>query len=590
MALIADANDAHKSRPCCLGSALKWTMPDSESKDADTIALSVVVNSEAPTDIQSFAQQYWELSGVDVDSGEPHWRFKTTNLDFAPWSGTANYAAAAGATATADDYICGTCDGPFTLTSRQALLDVIRGKATECRSCNEQVDQQAAKILSGDGRAKRAAMLLEKEKTASVQQSRAQLEADRRAYIEATYLVKDDREEYFLDQVSIIARVGVLSVISGTGDEDGMLVGVNLHDQSIAPSVELSRELFVAAWSGQLLQIHSTTPTNSLEWDEGTAIGTGAIYTDRVRFFARSNGSLPERLSKMVDAAHIRVSIDGMWSTERSKLETLARRVVAEEAARYLTSEVAAHKLPLLTDKNKEALKLVTERGASLFSLGHLYGFAWRAARDASSAYQRNQGMPGDKAITHGLRKYETYIQAAFDDLASMKDPFNESTVVPLSAVTRLLFNDIFGLNPMTATPHDIADALASPPDEELLAQCDAGIPARSELVDRIRTGRDQWTPSQFRTVLARLEDWQPPLCAPHCAHERVGAVAVEVGRTFDRIVSLTDDETAAIMTAEATGVANSIRDGIRTGDALLAELVGRLGINTAAGEEVPYF
>jgi hypothetical protein len=51
------------------------------------------------------------------------------------------------------------------------------------------------------------------------------------------------------------------------------------------------------------------------------------------------------------------------------------------------------------------------------------------------------------------------------------------------------------------------------------------------------------------------------------------------VGRTFDRIVSLTEDETAAILTPEATGVANSIRDGIRTDDAL-AELVSQLGID----------
>jgi hypothetical protein len=69
-----------------------------------------------------------------------------------------------------------------------------------------------------------------------------------------------------------------------------------------------------------------------------------------------------------------------------------------------------------------------------------------------------------------------------------------------------------------------------------------------------------------------------------------VGVVAIEVGRTFDRIVSLTDDGTAAVVTAEATGVANSIRDGIRTGDALLAELVRRLGIDAISGDEVSYF
>lgn len=564
-------------------------MPDSEPDGTDSIALLVVVNTEAPTDLQSFARQYWDLSGADVESGKPQWRLKATDLNFAVWSGTAQYAAAAGATATATDYVCGKCDGPFTLTSRQALLDVVRGNATECRSCNGKADQQATKILSGEGSEKRAAKLLEEEKAASAQRVRIQLVDDRRAYIESRYVVEDESEEYYLDKASVFARVGVLCAINGTGDQGGMLVGIDLHNESIAPSFQLSRDLFVAAWSAKLLQIHPTTSMNSLEWEEDSAIGTGAIHADKVRFFTGSTGSLPERLSNMVDGAHIRVSIDGMWSTERSELKALACQVVAEEAARYLTSEVAAHNLPLLTDKNNEALKLITERGASQFSLGQLYGFAWRAARDASSAYQRNRGMSGENAITHGLRKYETYMQAALDDPGSMKDPFNESRAVPLSAVTRLLFNELFGLNPMTATPQDVMDALATPPDEELLALCDADIPAHGELVERIRTSRDHWTPGEFRTILARLEDWNPTLCAPHCAHERVGAVAVEVGRTFDRIISLTDDETAAIMTAQATGVANSIRDGVRTGDALLAELVNRLGID-AAGDNGAYF
>lgn len=85
-------------------------MPGSETEEIDAIPLSVVVNSKAPTDLQAFAQRYWELSGVDVESGDPQWRFKTTNLDFALWSGTAHYAAAAGATVTLQDYACGSCD------------------------------------------------------------------------------------------------------------------------------------------------------------------------------------------------------------------------------------------------------------------------------------------------------------------------------------------------------------------------------------------------------------------------------------------------------------------------------------------------
>jgi hypothetical protein len=204
--------------------------------------------------------------------------------------------------------------------------------------------------------------------------------------LEERYPVEGDSEEDLIHRVSVTSRVGFLSIIGATGDKGGVLVGIDLHDESIAPSFELSRDLFVDVWNSQLLQIHPSTPTIAFEWKELTAAGTGIIYPARVRMFAGGSGTLPKRLSKMVDAAHVRASIVGMPSTERRELETLIRRVVAEEAARYLVSGVPAHRLPRLSDKNKEALRLVTERGALLFSLGHLYGFAWRAARDASSA------------------------------------------------------------------------------------------------------------------------------------------------------------------------------------------------------------
>jgi hypothetical protein len=110
--------------------------------------------------------------------------------------------------------------------------------------------------------------------------------------------------------------------------------------------------------------------------------------------------------------------------------------------------------------------------------------------------------MTGEKAITHGLRKYETYIQAALDEPDSMKVPFNESAAVPLSSLTGLLFNDILGLNPMTARPTDIAAALSTPPDEEELALCDAGIPGRTALVRQIQASRGRWTPGEQSSLI----------------------------------------------------------------------------------------
>ncbi|MEX5637713.1 hypothetical protein [Parafrankia sp. FMc2] len=217
-------------------------------------------------------------------------------------------------------------------------------------------------------------------------------------------------------------------------------------------------------------------------------------------------------------------------------------------------------------------------RGASLFPIGHLYRMAWSSARDASSAYQRNAGMPKENAITHGLKQFERWVQRASEDPAVLGKTFSEDrNKVPLSAATGVIFRAIMGLDPMSAGPVEIAKVLKESPDDELRLACDNGIPERHELMEWIRTSTEAWESGKFRRILAVLEDWEPGLCAPSCAHERVGQIARESGRFYDRAVSRVAERDAAILTAEATAIANAWQDGVRAGDALLAEVVRRL-------------
>jgi hypothetical protein len=155
-------------------------MPDFDFRETGSIRLTGAVNPDAPPALQSLARWYWELLEVDDESGDLTWRFKTANLDFSLWSGTAHYAAAAGGVAEAEDFVCGTCGGPLKLASRQTLVDAVRGNTAKCRSCNGQVDKQAVRILSAEGMAKRAVKVLEGERFAAEQQSLLRLEADRR--------------------------------------------------------------------------------------------------------------------------------------------------------------------------------------------------------------------------------------------------------------------------------------------------------------------------------------------------------------------------------------------------------------------------
>lgn len=182
--------------------------------------------------------------------------------------------------------------------------------------------------------------------------------------------------------------------------------------------------------------------------------------------------------------------------------------------------------------------------------------------------------MSKENAITYGLKQLERWVQRAIDNPSILNEPFNEDKkTLPLSAVTGVVFRTIMGLDPMTASSADIADALRGSPDSELLRQCDQSIPDRHELIEWIRTS-NKWDAVNFRRTVAQLEDWEPELCAPHCAHDGAGRVAKESGRLFDRVIARVGDRDAVILTSEATAIANALREGVRTGDALLGEIV----------------
>jgi hypothetical protein len=541
------------------------------------IQLELALNPAAPAGLQDLGAAYWKIAGLDPETGELVWACRTSDLDFKFWSGSAHYAAAAAVTVTAPDYSCLSCGGNLTLTSRQALIDVRRGKGVDCRSCNVTVEERAASVLSPKSLEKRSRKACEAAARRRAAEDARQLEQIKREAVAARYPIEEHDSELLIDQVSLIARVGALAVLHAVGDTGGLIYPVRYRDDTIGPTTSFSRELFTAAWHADLLQIHPSSPTNAFVWESEAELGDG-IYVDLARFYTPGTGTLEHRLEVFSRDLRASLELAAMWSTERSELAELAHRVIAEEAARYFVYLLREHNLPDLTEKHEEALRTTTTRGASLFSIGHMYRMAWTSARDASSAYQRNLGMPKENAITYGLRQLERWVQRAADDASQLGATFGEEkTKLPLSAVTGVVFRTIMGLDPLNASPATIAAALEEAPDAEALAECDINIPEHHELMEWIRTATEKWDGSEFRRVLAVLETQEMDVCAPHCAHERVSEVARESGLLYDRTVSRLGETDAAIVTAEATRIANVSQGGTRTGDALLADVIRQL-------------
>lgn len=540
-------------------------MPYAAAPSEPNIRLEI--NAYAPAALQDVGIAYWRLEGLDPETGEPVWEQSISALPYRMWSGGAHYAAAAAVAATLLGYWCASCSGELVLTSRQALTDALFGKAVECRRCNTRVDDQASGILNPralNGNTQRA---LEVRGQGTIEQARREVIAER-------YPVESQDQEQLLAEASLHAKLGALSVIHAVGDTGGLIYPIEINDQTIAPNSSLSKDLFIAAWDAGLLQVHPTSPTTAFAWDSDTALGEG-FYTNRTRFFVPGDGPAESRLDGFVDVLLAHLDPARMLPPERTELTELTQRLIAEEAGRYFVRMLGEHNLPAVTETHEETLRAATVRGAELFPIGHLDRMAWGATRDAAGAYRRNSGMPEANAITYGLKQFERWIQGASDNPRVLSEPFSEDERnLPLSSATGIVFRTILGLDPMSASPREITEALTGARGAEPRNDCDAGIPDHHELMEWLRTSPGYWGDGKFRKALGLLEDSDPQVCTPGCAHERIARVARECGRVYDRIVSSVGETDAAILTAEATAVANALDDEVRAGDALLTAVV----------------
>lgn len=564
-------------------------MPDTVLPADFTLVLTP--NPDAPHALQAVGEKYWEHRGIAADTGDIVWARAVSDLDYAAWSGTPYYAAAAGVVASAPEFDCADCGEPLTLSSRQTLTEARRGNDVRCRDCNVTLEAHAARILDPATRANRARKAEHEASARAAEEVRsasaADLDAARRIAIEAKYpAATEDDGGYTLHQAPVATRVAALAVIHAACQPSGLIFPVQYGDGSIAPNPETAREFFVDAWHSDLIVVHPSSPTNAFVWDEEepSTLGNG-LFADRAYFAAPGEGPLARRLETFTADLRRELALERIWSTERVEARDLARRLVAEEAIRYLSYELAIHDLPDPAEQHQERLRTHAAKAADSFALGHIYRMAWMAARDAISAYKRIQGMNRERAATHGLNKFVSYIQRGLDEPETLGEAFDERSDLPLSGATDIVFRVVFGLNPMTATPADIAQQAAGSADRELRRACDARIPDRSTVMEWLRTS-GSWDPADFRKALSRAVDDEDELCGPRCAHHNAPLVAYEAARVFDRIVSRVGERDAAIVTAEALSIGNESPFEGRSGDLVLAALASELGWEPEGADE----
>jgi len=332
--------------------------------------LDLTFNPEAPEELHELGRRYWQVDGINAYTNSIEWVYKTADLDYQLWSGSAHYAAAAAVVAASSTFACRTCGGVLTLASRQTLTDARRGQAKDCRACDRVIEVRAAAVLDPKSLAKREQRAEKKRiddefraQKAAEDEARRELttalEEKRRAAIRARYPGEIERDGgYAMSRASLVAKVGALAAIHAAGKPGGLIHPIRLNDQTLAPNYRTSEDLFLAAWRAGLVLVHPSSATDAFEWDDGdeAALGDG-LHVDRARFAAPGEGPLGPRLAAHTEYLRGALRIEHLSSTDRRELELLSRALVAEEAIRYFRYLIRDHSLPDPAEEHEARLR-----------------------------------------------------------------------------------------------------------------------------------------------------------------------------------------------------------------------------------------
>jgi hypothetical protein len=236
-----------------------------------------------------------------------------------------------------------------------------------------------------------------------------------------------------------------------------------------------------------LLTVHPDSPLAGFSWrpsrEEALAAADGdpqalpeptcpGFWPTRVPWYvphATSMGTGAERLDVALTE---RLNPVRMTAARRETLLDLASDLIAAETVRCFEFQLDTHNLPEVPANHRARMMQAATRLSRLRSVGEGYNVAWRAARDAAAAAQRQPRAPKANMTTYGVNVFESHAQQALDPDHELRC-YQQDSRVPLAPLTRTVFHTILALDPFTTSRRDIEQHFPPPPPASLAASAE---------------------------------------------------------------------------------------------------------------------
>lgn len=323
--------------------------------------------------------------------------------------------------------LCSECNKGFIYRSRTDWTSGARFAPSRCKTCIEAERRRQAEQRERANAAMRAAILERYAVVADGPTPRAE-DLDMPAAFALAALFEDAEEFSHGTTVPIDGRTDRLTP---TPDHDFKLLSL-LADQ-------------------RLVRLHPSSSPDSFAWKEDGTLDN-AYYPMRASYYLPGTGTLGTRVDEYLQSfAQImsRETWPDRWVDQFSEFWF---DVAVSECKAYLVHMLQRHGLEFTPGQKSDD---VFRRALKWYSIGQMYYFIWRAAKD-SAAYLAREKIPAKQAANSAITRISADVDRAYAR-GWQVSIYQRDSRLPLSTLSHVLFSRALKLDdPMAYSPVDL--------------------------------------------------------------------------------------------------------------------------------------
>lgn len=179
---------------------------------------------------------------------------------------------------------------------------------------------------------------------------------------------------------------------------------------------------------------------DAFEWDDDSCPTRFSL--GRATYYLAGLGALPDRISQFHSDFEKIVSCNTWPPRWAAALPDFWLEIAVAECSAYLIFQLELHGLEFSPGEQTEA---VIRKGLEWFSIGQLFNFIWRAARDAA-AYRSREKVSKSQAANSAVTRLRATIERAYAEGWTVQ-PYKRDSRLPVSTVSHLFFTGALRLS-----------------------------------------------------------------------------------------------------------------------------------------------